>query len=208
MLKQLAQHLLRNCASGTARMRQFTFLVLVGGILLAACGPRSESTLQDDFQVYSESTFGQDVLSGNRATIIIFLSPDCPLCENYSLNIKQLKNAYPSEEIVFYGIFPGKNYTNPEIQGYLYHYKPPVIPILDPDYTLTERLGARVTPEVFVLDSTGTLRYQGAIDNWIPKLGQKRTVVNEHYLADALAAIETGTKIPVVYTKAVGCFIE
>ena len=67
---------------------------------------------------------------------------------------------------------------------------------------------AKVTPEVFVFNPQGKLQYQGKIDNWIVKLGKKRTIVTEFYLSDALKSLIAGEPVAVSHTDAVGCIIE
>lgn len=176
--------------------------LLMGGMLLYSC----ES--QAGLRKLEAATFLNDSLSSHKVSVVFFLSPECPLCKNYSLTINQLHNEFKNQDIAFYGVFPGTFYTESEIIAYLKEYKPEVIPLVDPDYAFTHTLGARVTPEVFVFDAAGQQVYQGAIDNWIPKLGQKRTVITRHYLADALNALAAGEAVTLNQTDAVGCLIE
>lgn len=147
-------------------------------------------------------------ISKESITAFFFLSPECPLCENYSLTINQLRKKYPSENIVFYGVFPGKFFSKEEIQAYMTKYKVEVTVLLDPEYELRNLFQASVTPEVYLVKGSGELLYKGAIDNWIPALGKKRTIINKHYLNDAIAAALEGKAIAVSETKAIGCFIE
>jgi len=140
--------------------------------------------------------------------LYFFLSPDCPLCENYTLTINRLRAELPEDSIQFFGVFPGKYYTEKEIRGYLREYKPAVISLLDPDYTFTHGLGATVTPEVFMMDRKGEVLYSGKIDNWIAKLGTKRSIVTRYYLKDALASYQKNQPIDPSYVRPVGCFIE
>ncbi|GAB4424391.1 MAG: hypothetical protein OHK0039_41570 [Bacteroidia bacterium] len=144
----------------------------------------------------------------HRYTVLFFLSPECPLCQNYSRTIAQLRTRYPGQDLAFYGIFPGTHYDSDEIRAYLDTYSPPVIPLRDPAYHVTRALGAQVTPEAFLLDATGQVLYSGKIDNWIPKLGQKRSVITEYYLQDAIGAALAGRPVPLRHIPAIGCFIE
>lgn len=144
----------------------------------------------------------------NDINVFYFLAPDCPLCINYSRNINLLAEEYEGKKVGFFGVFPGKFYSEEEIKEYLSTYKVPIEVILDPDYELAKTLKARITPEVFVLDSRGKVKYQGKIDNWIVRLGKKRTIVTEHYLSDAIEAMLEGKDVPVTSTEAVGCLIE
>ncbi|TAE49379.1 MAG: hypothetical protein EAZ89_14280 [Bacteroidetes bacterium] len=141
-------------------------------------------------------------------SVFFFLSPECPLCENYSLTINQLRKLFPKEKLVFYGVFPGKFYSKEQIQTYLTTYSPQVTPLLDPDYQLKKAFGARVTPEVFLLNSASSLLYSGKIDNWVFALGKKRVHVTEFYLRDAISAALAGRQIEITHVDAIGCFIE
>jgi len=140
--------------------------------------------------------------------VLIFMSPECPLCENYSQVLADLREGFPSDSVAFWGIFPGQHYDKLSIQRFMARYHPPVEVLLDPEYSLTNALGATVTPEAFLLDQNGSVRYQGPIDNWIPELGVKRAVITEHYLQAAIEAVLQGKPAPAAEQAAIGCFIE
>jgi hypothetical protein len=78
----------------------------------------------------------------------------------------------------------------------------------DVDYRVSDFLEATTTPQAFVVNRAGRTVYAGAIDNRAPELGQQRTVITEHYLADALESIVEGRQVRVERTRPVGCFIE
>lgn len=143
-----------------------------------------------------------------KATAFYYLAPECPLCISYSNNIREIAQEYAGKGIQFYGVFPGKLYTQEEIEKYLKEYEVDIPVLLDPQYELAKAMHAKITPEVFVYDSQAKLRYQGKIDNWVVKLGKKRAVVTQFYLTDSLKAILGGTAVPVTETEAVGCLIE
>ncbi|MEZ4825257.1 MAG: redoxin domain-containing protein [Bacteroidia bacterium] len=143
-----------------------------------------------------------------QGTVYFFLSPDCPLCENYAKTINDLRLSFPEKDIKFTGIFPGKYYSKMEILAYMDKYHPPLQVLLDPDLALTCYLDASITPEVFVVDHRGKVVYQGKIDNWVAALGKHRTVVNQHYLKDALTALMNGKPLAISRTEAIGCLIE
>ena len=196
-------------------MRVFTpmawFLFI---LLLQACGPSGGlkgdiNELQPNTWILLDSgTFQIDDLKKNKASVLITLDPECPMCVNYSKVINELAPKYSSDSIQFYGIFTSPFYSDAEIKAFAIKYKVDIPFILDPDYRLASFFGAEVTPEVFVIGRNGKLIYQGLLDNWAIALGKKRKRASEHYLADALEAIKTGTVPKVNYTKAVGCIIE
>ena len=137
-----------------------------------------------------------------------FLAPECPLCENYALVIRELRAAYNPSSVAFYGIFAGNTYTADEITHYMARFRLPVKALRDGDFVLTRYFEATVTPEVFVVNANGQVVYQGKIDNWIAALGKKRQQTTRFYLRDALDAALAGENIIVSKTDAVGCLIE
>ncbi|MDX1908982.1 MAG: redoxin family protein [Bacteroidia bacterium] len=141
-------------------------------------------------------------------SVIFFLSPGCPLCENYSLTINEMRKVFPADQVGFVGVFSGKFYSVEEVMAYMSKYKPAVRALYDPTYQVRNVLGATVTPEVYLVNRQGQVLYSGKIDNWIPALGKKRTIITEFYLRDALTAVLQGKPVPVAHVDAIGCFIE
>jgi thiol-disulfide isomerase/thioredoxin len=160
------------------------------------------------FQKPGGGTVELSQIGKQRGAVIFFLSPECPLCENYSLTINQLKEQFKGSGIEFYGVFSGKYYPENQIVSYLAKYRPPVVPLLDPGYRLRAALEAQVTPEAFLVSPQGKVVYRGAIDNWAVSLGKKRTVVTAHYLRDAIQAFLDRREPELARTDAVGCFIQ
>lgn len=140
-----------------------------------------------------------------KNTAFIFISPECPLCKNYMLTLNELAKKYPQVNVV--GVVPGKSYTLPDIKQFADEYKAVFDIYLDKNKTLTKVLRAKVTPEAFVIDEKGNMRYRGLIDNWQAKLGVKRKVITDHYLDDALNQINT-TSYKYMETAPVGCLIN
>src|SRR5581483_344671 len=63
--------------------------------------------------------------------------------------------------------------------------------------------GAQVTPETFVIDRNGVLRYHGYVDDSV----QEARVHNQG-LRQALDAVLAGKDVPMAHTKAFGCTIK
>jgi hypothetical protein len=76
------------------------------------------------------------------------------------------------------------------------------------NFSFTNVLGATVAPEVFVLDSAGTVLYSGSIDNLAYATGKKRMEATEFFLKDAMENILSGKPVAVKSTIAYGCLIE
>ena len=147
-------------------------------------------------------------LSQNKASIIIFLSPDCPICQKYTLTLRNMVQDYEQKNIKVYGVFTGQYFTKKKIKRFNKKYKLNFPVYLDPELDLAKYLSATITPEVFLADSTGEILYSGMIDNWFVRLGVKRQLITERYLSDAISAYLGDEEISVKKTKSVGCFIE
>ena len=81
--------------------------------------------------------------------------------------------------------------------------------LLDPTGAIGHAYGATNTPNMYVIDPTGTLVYRGAIDNSPDGEGDSPTdgkLVN--YVDDALAALKAKQPVKVPETKAYGCGVK
>jgi thiol-disulfide isomerase/thioredoxin len=133
---------------------------------------------------------------------------DCKICQSYTPTLKALHQNYAKEGFEFIGVFPNASSSRESVLSFQKNYALPFPVKLDLGNKLSRALGARLTPEVFVVDNASEkILYQGRIDNAFFKLGQRRSVITTHELRDALEAIKSGKPIAVVKTEAVGCFI-
>jgi len=154
------------------------------------------------------ATFDWKSTTQNTATAFIFISPECPLCENYTVTLKALKKEFDSKGVNIIGIVPGKFYSTDEVKTFLKKYDLEIQVLMDTNYAFCSFFQAEVTPEVFLVNSKGETIYEGKIDNWMYALGIKRRTTTEHYLRDAIQATLNNTEILIKKTEAVGCIIE
>lgn len=146
-------------------------------------------------------------LQVEKTTVLFFLGPECPLCQDYSIAMESLYQTY-HDKVDFLAVFSGKHYNNDKIQRYISEYIPHIKWTKDPDFAISSYYEASITPEAILLDQDGTIQYQGKIDNWLGELGRRRQKVDVFYLKDAIEAIINHKEIPIKRTKAIGCFIE
>jgi peroxiredoxin len=209
-------------------MKGYIFYILLFSNLLLSCNPDSGNSGKQSMQsvqspkntaagqtiskIVFKTMNGKDTLlngiTHNKASVFIFLSPECPLSQSYSLPLNEFSEKYKKNNICFYGIFPGTLYTKDEMSDFQKKYSIQFPLLVDTSYSLIHIFNASVTPEVFVTDSTGKVLYSGRIDNWAYEVSKKRALITEHNLQDALDCIVNNTPIAVTKTKAVGCFIE
>ena len=60
---------------------------------------------------------------------------------------------------------------------------------------------------MIVIDKTGTLVYQGAIDS-IPSGDKDDIAKADNYVTDALQSLKAGTPLKVTQTQSYGCFVK
>ena len=179
----------------------FLFLILV------SCSTRPP--LNDKFQTANGKTVElSQYLKDNDGLVVLYLSPECPLCQNYSVAIRDLEDQFRGKKIEFVGIVSGGFYPKEQISEYVKTYKMNMDIILDPEFIISDFYQAQLTPEAHLIDQNGKLMYRGAIDNWAISLGKKRLRATSNYLYDALSNFITGERIDPKVTEPVGCYIE
>jgi peroxiredoxin len=182
-----------------SRRLVIALLIQTGCLFYGYCPGQRLQTL--DHKVYD--------LSKQRKKLVafVFLSPECPLCQNYSLALNDLQEKFETDLDIL-GIFPGKAYDQEAYQGFRdkYHIRFPLL--TDTSFGLVKQLSARVTPEVFLMDTGWKILYHGAIDNWVTALGKHRNKATEHYLEDGIGEYLRKSPILVKETKPVGCYIN
>ena len=184
-------------------MRSYLFVLFVA---LSACTTRPNVADVVQETVSGDST--QIEPSKNKLTVIYFLSPECPLCMNYTLAMRNLEQDFASEDLKFFGVFAKEWFSQEEVKNFALKYKLDFEMLFDDGNKLAHSLDATVTPEVFVLNSNSEIIYSGKIDNWVNNLGKKKLEVSDHYLENTLIACRDDNAIKLKYTKPVGCLIE
>lgn len=137
--------------------------------------------------------------------VVIMLDAECPICQKYTLTLRELEARYP--RTAFVGVFTKWN-EEEDMQDFAGQYELDMPLLQDPRHRLVRKLKATTTPEVFLFDSQGTLQYRGAIDNWFYALGNYRPQITEYYLEDAIKALGEGKAAAVKVTKPIGCIIQ
>ena len=143
-----------------------------------------------------------------KPTAYVFLAPTCPISQAVTPEVRRLAADYGARGIQFVGVFPDVTLSEAERTRFGRDYLLKFTLQADPGQLLARRLGATITPEAAVTDAAGALLYRGRINDQYARLGVRRTVVQRHELADALAAVAAGRPVAVPRTEAVGCLIE
>lgn len=142
--------------------------------------------------------------SGAKATVIIFVSTECPFVQPYTDRLISLNNEFGSKGITIWGINSNKTEPTEEVMNHAKekNYNFPILK--DIDNVVANQFGAARTPEVFVIDNNSmTVIYHGRIDD-----NKEADKVTSNDLQNALNDFLAGNAITVNETKAFGCSIK
>ena len=152
--------------------------------------------------------FGMTTLEGRRfslaeaekthsGVVILFLSTICPYSNYYNDLIRDMAAEFAKKGVLFVGVNSGPLETAEEARSHALAHGHHFDIIKDADDRIADLFDARRTPEVFLLDSRGMLRYHGRI----------ASKLSSPDLKSALDAFLDGRPIRPAETKAFGCAI-
>lgn len=141
--------------------------------------------------------------AGKKATVILFVSTECPVSNAYNGRMARLAADYGAKGVAVLGI--NANSTESVSDAAAHADKNTLgFPVLkDANNQIADRFEAKVTPEAYVLDGKGVLVYHGAVDD-----AQNEGRIGNRYLAAALDAVLAGQPVSAKTSKAVGCGIK
>lgn len=157
------------------------------------------------FLGFNTSTYSQDDLS--KPILYVFLSDECIITQYYVPSLNDIWVQY-GEDVDMVAIFPNFSSKAKKIKSFYDKYKLKIPHKTDYYKVLSKSLGATITPEAILLDTSGRIIYKGRIDNSYVQIGKRRRVVTAHELSDALKSISNDREIAIPQTEAVGCFIN
>jgi hypothetical protein len=118
-----------------------------------------------------------------------------------------LASRYEPRGAVFVGINSNKTESAEVVRQHAQSSGFEFVVVKDGGSAFANQLGAQVTPEVFVLDKNGKLRYHGAIGN-SRQPTTKADEANGDELVQAVEAVLAGLDVPMAKTKMFGCTIK
>lgn len=146
--------------------------------------------------------------AGKKATVLVFLSFECPVSSGYSQPLNDLARKFQEKGVAVIGIVPGANSSAAEVAKQAGEYKVAFRVLLDPKFDAVSAVAAEFTPEAFVLDQNLVLRYRGRIDDAYARRLKNNTKISQHDLQQALVDLLGGRRITVSATQPVGCPIQ
>jgi peroxiredoxin len=127
----------------------------------------------------------------------------CPVSNAYNERMEALAREYTPKGVRFIAVNSNKQESAAEVASHstAHGFDFPVVK--DPNNVIADKWGAMVTPETYVLDADGMLRYHGRIDD-----SQNPANVKSQDLKAALDAVLDGRAPERSETKAFGCTIK
>jgi hypothetical protein len=138
---------------------------------------------------------------------VIFTCNHCPYALAWHDRLMDVARDYP--DVHFYAINPNdaERYPRDSLEAMKERVRGddgwPMPYLRDESQGVARAYGAKTTPDVFVVDSPGTLRYRGAPD---PDHGDPS--LDASWLREALDAVLAGEEVPRPETDPVGCSVK
>jgi hypothetical protein len=165
----------------------------------------------------TDSTGVQHSLSEYRGKFVVleWANQGCPYDRKHYLSgsMEAQQREWTAKGVIWLSVIssaPGEQgYVTPaEENTYLktMHAAPTAV-LLDPEGTIGRLYGAKTTPHIFVVDPTGKLIYQGAIDDK-PTTEQEDLKGARNYLNETLTAAMAGRPIQMASTRPYGCSVK
>ena len=138
-----------------------------------------------------------------EVTVIAYIATRCPISNDYNERMKALYNDYAPKGVKF--VYINANHIEPaaEVEEHAKNNGFPFPVYKDDNNVVADRFGAEYTPEVFVLDKGGVIRYHGAIDD-----SRAAARIKAQHLRQALDSMLGGQPVATAQTKAFGCTIK
>jgi peroxiredoxin len=143
-----------------------------------------------------------DALKGD-VTVVMFIATKCPISNDYNDRMKAVYNEFTPKGVKFVFVNPNSNEPSAEVAEHRQTHGFPFAVYKDEGNVVADRFGAQVTPEAFVIDKTGVVRYHGYIDD-----SRNAERIQNRGLQKALDAVLSGGAVPAPETKAFGCTIK
>jgi thiol-disulfide isomerase/thioredoxin len=157
-----------------------------------------------DFQVLDLEGGGTHSFSSLKGdtTVVIFIATRCPVSNAYNQRMEALYKDYSEKGVKF--VFVNANFNEPAREvaeharqvGFTF-------PVYKDSGKVAERFDAQVTPETYLIDKQGVMRYHGAIDD-----SQNEARIRKQSLRAALDEVLAGKRVSVAETKAFGCTVN
>ncbi|HEY6743111.1 MAG TPA: thioredoxin family protein [Lapillicoccus sp.] len=144
----------------------------------------------------------------SAATVVVFTSSGCPYALAWHDRIQDLARDYEARGVRTVQVVSNDESTQPADSTDALQRRAAVgdfrsVVLRDAGQSVAAAFGATATPEVFVLDRDGVVRYHGAPDE-----NHDEPALSARWVRDALDAVLDGRSVSLPSTSAAGCSIK
>lgn len=181
----------------------------------AGAGPAGAATVGEAAPAFSLTDLAGETHSladyKGKTVVLEWVNPECPFSDRHAREKTMTELAARHGEVVWLGI----NSTSPDHGNFLEPTEHAEwaeehgisYPILyDRDGSVGHAYGAKTTPHMFIVDPSGTLIYDGAIDDDPP--GRMAQAERMNYVDGGLVALASNQALDPATTKPYGCSVK
>jgi peroxiredoxin len=144
-----------------------------------------------------------------RAIGVVIMCNHCPYVKMYLERLKQIQTEFQAQTFTLVGInanddrhYPEDSFEQMKIFAADHQINFPYLRDVTQD--VARSFGAERTPEVFLIDQSGVLRYSGLVDD----NAQNPEAVVHSYFRNAIAQLLANKPIDPDFTHAIGCSVK
>ena len=191
-------------------MKTMTLMTIIAVAGFAAAGPGVDVGDKAPAFTLKDSAGKAVSLSDYKGKVMVleWVNPDCPFVKRHyeAQTMNKLAADYSDKGVVWLTV-NSTNYMDQQANAEFAKAKSVDWPILvDQDGTVGHAYGAATTPHMFVIDSNGSIVYEGAIDD--DPRGNKEASARTNYVAKALDQVLDGKAVSTPETKPYGCSVK
>ena len=183
--------------------RWLTAILFAAAVLLPAQEFKVGSRVPDfSLKQLNGSPVQFSALKG-EVTVVMFVAVQCPVSNAYNERMNALYQDYAGKGVHFVAVNSNRTEPASAVADHAKHHNFGFSVYKDDNNVVADRFGATVTPETYVIDSQGVIRYHGSIDD-----SMEISRVKTQRLRPALDAVLAGHAPTQAESKAFGCTIK
>jgi peroxiredoxin len=142
-----------------------------------------------------------------KIVVLEWTNPECPFVKRHyeADTMTTLADTWKSKDVVWLAVDSTSFSTDESDREWRAEEKIPYPIVADRSGAIGTSYGAKTTPHMFVIDKTGTVVYEGAIDD--DPTGDKEGK-GTNYVAAALEDVTAGKAVRTAETKPYGCGVK
>jgi len=147
---------------------------------------------------------GRSMPASGRLTVAVYVTSECPMVQKYRPELRRLATEL-GNGVAWRFVYPAADAKR--AAAHFAASKLPGEAVLEPEYMVAKRCGAKVTTGVLLFDATGLLRYRGRIDDRGSVMGEWKDKATRCDLLQAVRDVQAKRPVAITQTEAVGCFL-